>query len=130
MTDDEDLQDLREQTEVQTRAQSGGSDSVGPADLEREIFEQLEAIERGETSKTLSVRDKNLTALIRALEETGKIEEVGVALQDGLGLDVDPDAIDRSELLRLAIRWGISEASPEAIDRARSAHSRHASQQF
>jgi hypothetical protein len=90
----------------------------------------LADVENGDVSKTLSVRDARLTALVRALEETGDLVDVGTALQEELGREADPDRIDRSEMLRLAVRLGLQEATPEVLDSARDAYARHASEQF
>lgn len=127
-TDDE-LEQLREQTDVGTRAQSA-SPSEESTDLEDTIVALLGDVEAGEVSKTLSVRDARLTALVRALEETGGLDDVGAALQEELGREADADGTDRSEMLRLAVRLGLQEAAPEVLDTARDASARHASEKF
>jgi len=127
-TDDE-LEQLREQTDVGTRAQSA-TPSDQSTDLEDAMVALLGDVEDGEVSKTLSVRDARLTALVRALEETGDLDDVGAALREELGREADADGIDRSEVLRLAVRLGLQEAAPETLDTAREAYARHASEQF
>jgi hypothetical protein len=127
--EDDELEQLRQQTDVGTRAQEA-TPSESTSDLEDAMVEMLEAVEAGETSKTLSVRDARLTALVRALEETGDLEAVGTDLQEALDREAAPDAIDRSELLRLAVRLGLQEAAPDLLDTARDAYGRHASEQF
>lgn len=129
MTDDDELEQLRQQTDVGTRAQEA-TPSDESTDLEDAMVTLLAAVEAGETSKTLSVRDARLTALVRALEETGELEEVGADLQEALGREAAPDAIDRSEVLRLAVRLGLQEAAPDLLETARDAYGRHASEQF
>jgi len=127
--DDDELEQLRQQTDVGTRAQEA-TPSESSSDLEDAMVAMLDAVEGGETSKTLSVRDARLTALVRALEETDELEAVGTDLQDALGRDVAPEAIDRSEVLRLAVRLGLQEAAPDLLETARDAYGRHASEQF
>jgi len=129
MTDDDELEQLRQQTDVGTRAQEA-TPSDESTDLEDAMVMLLAAVEAGETSKTLSVRDARLTALVRALEETGELEEVGTDLQEALDREAAPDAIDRSEVLRLAVRLGLQEATPDLLETARDAYGRHASEQF
>lgn len=130
MTDsDEELEQLRQQTDVGTRAESPTPGDQAP-ELEDAMVALLAAVEAGEVSKTLSVRDARLTALVRALEETGDLDDVGTALQEGLGRGVDADGVDRSEVLRLAVRLGLQEAAPEILDTARDAYTHHASEQF
>lgn len=130
MTDtDEELEQLRQQTDPGTRAQSAtpGEEST---DLEDAMVALLADVEDGEVSKTLSVRDARLTALVRALEETDSLDDVGGALREELGREADADGTDRSEMLRLAVRLGLQEAAPEVLDSAREAYARHASEQF
>jgi len=127
--DDDELEQLRQETDVGTRADSS-TPSESSGDLEAAIIEVLEEIEAGETGKTLSLRDGRLTALIRGLEETDGLEDVGTALQEELEREVDPDAVDRSEVLRLAVRLGLQEAAPDVVDAAREGYAEHASDQF
>lgn len=126
---DDELEELRQQTDVGTRAESSTS-SDDATDLGDAIVGYLGQVETGEVSKTLSVRDERLTALVRALEDTGDLDGVGAALGDELGRDAPADGIDRSEMLRLAVRLGLQQAAPEVLESARDAYARHASEQF
>ena len=130
MTDTEDeLEDLREQTDVGTRAEAEPvSDDAN--ELEDAIVTLLGEVESGDVSKTLSMRDEQLAALVRGLEETDSLDDVGTPLREALGRDGETDVTDRSELLRLAVRVGLREAAPEVIETAREASARHASEQF
>ncbi|NHN65317.1 hypothetical protein G9463_18715 [Haloarcula sp. JP-Z28] len=127
-TDDE-LKELREQTDVGTRAEAETTDD-GASELEDAIVTLLGEVQSGDVSKTLSVRDEQLAALIRGLEETESLDDVGAPLKEALGRDDGEDVTDRSELLRLAVRLGIQEAAPEVVETARDANARHASEQF
>ena len=127
--DDEELEQLREDTELGTRAEYS-TPSEETTNLEDTMVALLADVEAGEVSKTLSVRDERLTALVRALEETGGLEDVGEALREELGREADADETDRSEMLRLAVRLGLQKAAPEVLDTARDASARHASEQF
>lgn len=130
MTDtDKELKKLQEQTDPGTRAQSA-TPGEERTDLEDAMVALLADVEDGEVSKTLSVRDARLTALVRALEETGDLDDVGDALCEELGREANADGTDRSEMLRLAVRLGLQEAAPEVLDNARDAYARHASEQF
>ncbi|GGK84340.1 hypothetical protein [Haloarcula sebkhae] len=126
---DDELEELRKQTDVGTRAEAESAGD-GTDRLEDAIVTLLGEVERGDISKTLSVRDEQLTALIRGLEETGSLDDVGTSLKEELGRDDDEAMTDRSELLRLAVRLGIQEAAPEVVETARDANARHASEQF
>lgn len=130
MTDtDDELEELREQTDVGTRAEAEAA-SDEATELEDAIVTLLGEVESGDVSKTLSVRDEQLAALIRGLEETDSLDDVGTPLREALCRDGERDVTDRSELLRLAVRLGLREAAPEVIETAREASARHASEQF
>jgi hypothetical protein len=127
-TDDE-LEELREQTDVGTRAEAETTNDE-TSELEDAIVTVLGEVESGDVSKTLSVRDEQLAALIRGLEETDSLADVGTPLKEELGRDDEKDVTDRSELLRLAVRLGLQQAVPEVVETARDANARHASKQF
>lgn len=124
---DEELAELREQTDPGTRAAEATPDDSD--ELEDAIVATLRAIDRGEVSKTLSLRDERLTALVRGLEETDDLDAAGQALREHLDRD-DTDEIDRSEFLRLAVRAGLQEAAPDVLDTAKQANGRYAAEQF
>ncbi len=126
-TDDE-LEKLREQTDPGTRAEAESEEPED--DLEDAIVDVLGSIEAGETSKTLSVRDDRLAALILGLEDTTELDGVGKALETQLGRTNSDDNFDRSEVIRLAIRVGLKEADPEVVQTARDAYGRHAAENF
>jgi hypothetical protein len=66
------------------------------------------------------VWDGHLAAFIRALEENpDQLEDVGHSLQQRL--DLDESEVDRSEVLRLALRLGFQEATPEEFEAVREA---------
>lgn len=121
---DEDLDALREQT-----SQGDRIDEAAKVDdrqsLVDDIIAELEAIESGEQQKTVSVWDGPLAAFIRALEANPEqMDDVGRALQNHL--DVDEGDVDRSEVLRLALRLGFQEAASEEFDAVREAVQEHA----
>jgi hypothetical protein len=119
MSDDDDLAALREQTSQGDRIDEAG-ETEDRQQFVDDIVAELEAIETGDQQKTVSVWDGPLAALIRALEENpDRLEEVGHSLQRQL--DVDESAVDRSDLLRLALRLGFQEAAPEEIEAVREA---------
>lgn len=116
---DDDLAALRERTSHGDRL-----DEAPAAEQRRVLVDaivaELEAIEQGEQQKTVSVWDGPLAAFIRALEANpDRMKEVGHALQREL--DLDERDVDRSEVLRLALRLGFKEAAPETFEAVREA---------
>lgn len=120
MSDDDELAALREQTSQGDRIDEAGA-AEDRQDLVEDIVAELEAIDQGEQQKTVSVWDGQVAAFVRALEENpDRLEHVGDGLQEQLGLDTDAD-VDRSEVLRLALRLGFQEAAPSEYDAVREA---------
>lgn len=129
MTDNSDpeLDALRRQT-----SQGDRLDEAAQADdrrsLRNDIVDELAAIDAGERQKTVSVWDGDLAAFVAALDQEANAEHraaVGHALREALGRDDDSD-VDRSEVLRLALRLGFAEAAPEYLDTLREAIGDHA----
>ena len=119
MSDDDELAALREQTSQGDRIDEA-SESANQQEFVENIVAELEAIEEGEKQKTVSVWDGHLAAFIRALEDDpDRLESVGHGLQQRL--DVDESEVDRSELLRLALRLGLQQAAPEEFEAIREA---------
>ena len=136
-----DLEELKQRHQKGSRVSAGArgqrgdkaandpEEDVDP--LEAAIVHAFERLDAGDAPKSLSLRDEQLAALVHGLEDQREdFTAVGVALQETLGRDADPEAIDRSEVLRLAIRVGLREAAPEVIETARDAQVRRVSEQF
>lgn len=123
MSDDE-LEALREQTSQGDRIDEASSTATQDSFVD-DIVDELEAIDSGDQQKTVSVWDGPLAAFVRALEENpSRMEEVGHTLQQQL--DVDESEVDRSEILRLALRLGFQEGASEEFDAVREAVQEHA----
>jgi hypothetical protein len=121
---DVDLESLREQTETGNRLQE---DAANAADEEVDAFRQtliaaLAERQEAGSQRTVSFWDGELAGLLDALEsDPERLRAVGVALQEALGRDPDPEAIDRSEVAQLAARLGFQEADPELVESWREA---------
>jgi hypothetical protein len=119
MSEDEDLTALREQTSHGDRIDEAPAQGE-QQQLVEDIIAELEAIDAGEKQKTISVWDGHLTAFIRALESNPEqMDDVGHALQRQL--DSEEGDIDRSKILRFALRLGFREAAPKEFEAVREA---------
>lgn len=119
MSEDDDLAALREQTSHGDRIDEAAAEDAKQA-LVEDIVTELEAIDAGEQQKTVSVWDGHLAAFVRALESNpDRMDNVGHALQRQLNLE-ETD-VDRSDILRLALRLGFREAAPEEFEAVREA---------
>ena len=135
MSDDADVEELRKRHQKGSRVTGAAAETEEAEDevssLEEAMVAAFEEIEAGETAKSLSLRDGQLASLIHGLEaEPDELEAVGIALQEALDREIDSEAVDRSEVLRLAVRVGLREAAPEVIETARNAQARHLTSQF
>lgn len=128
MPEDDDLATLRNETSHGDRIDEAESTSA-QAEFVDDILAELEAIDAGEKQKTVSVWDGHLAAFIRALEANPeRMAAVGEGLQQRL--DLEDDDVDRSEILRLALRLGFQEAASGEFDAVREAAGKHATKRL
>ena len=114
---DPDLEELRQQTQRTDRLAETADSPSSTDDLVEDLVDALEAIDSGEQAKTFAARDESVTALLSTLDDReDDLEAVGTSLQSALGREVDASKLDRSEIVRLAVRLGLREASPEYLD--------------
>ena len=135
MSEEADVEELRKRHQKGSRVTGAATESkeaeAEVSSLEQAMVTAFEEIEAGKTAKSLSLRDGQLASLIHGLEmEPDELETVGIALQEALDREIDPEAIDRSEVLRLAVRVGLREAAPETVETARNAQARHLTRRF
>ena len=119
MTDDtnRDPEAVLEQSKEQKRHQSEAQQettSDEPA-LEAYIADIYEELEAGEVPTNLTMRDRNLAALIRGLDEADQLDAVGADLRDHLGRD-ETDSESRGSLLGLLVRAGLADVRPDLIE--------------
>ena len=120
MTDDADLDQLREATDHGDRLDEA-ADEIDRAPLRESVTEYLEEIEDGDRQKTVSVWDGEVAALLAALEDhPDDMSRVGDNLREALEVDGSDD-VDRSDIIRLALRLGLREAAPDEMETVRQA---------
>jgi len=120
MSDDTDLDQLRAATDHGDRLDEAAGE-VNREDLRESVVEYLDEIDSGDRQKTVSVWDGEVAALLAALEDHPEdMARVGESLRKTLDLDTDDD-VDRSDVIRLALRLGLREAAPDEIETVRKA---------
>lgn len=130
MADDDDELDL---DELKRQTQSGDrldaqADNDAQQELKAAILDELERIDAGEEQKTVSIWDGPVAAYVRALDEQPEQRaEVGDALRRQLDVDAE-DEIDRSELVRYAIRLGFRQAAPDKFETLKESVQEHATE--
>jgi hypothetical protein len=130
MPDDEDidLEELKRQTSHGDRLDTD-ADNDAQQELAEAILSELARIDAGEEQKTISVWDGPVAALVRALDENPEQRvEVGEALCRQLDIERNDEPIERSELVRYALRLGFKQAAPEQFEILREAVREHATQ--
>lgn len=120
MPDDEDidLEALKDQTSHGDRLDSDADNDAQQA-LKDDIIEELAAIDAGDKQKTISIWDGETAAFIRSLDDNpDQRDEIGDALRRQLDIDGsdDQETIERSELVRYALRLGFRQADPDAFE--------------
>jgi hypothetical protein len=133
MTDDTDrdpealLEQSKEQKRHKSEAQQSTTDADKPA-LEEYIADVYEDLDAGEVPTNLTMRDRNLAALVRGLDEAGQLDAVGADLREHLGRD-ETDSESRGSLLGLLIRAGLSEVRPDLIEAGESGYETYTERQ-
>jgi hypothetical protein len=130
MPDDEDidLEELKRQTSHGDRLDTD-ADNDAQQELADAILDELARIDAGEEQKTISVWDGPIAALVRALDENPEQRAaVGTALRRQLDLTETGETIERSELVRYALRLGFRQADPDTFEVLREAVREHATQ--
>lgn len=115
MTDADDLSELRNEAESGTRFDSTESsdttDSQEP--LAETIVAELDRIDAGQ-SPNVTIRDRNLAALLRALEQRDELDTLGQAFDEALGNDVTEE-YTKAEIGRLGIRIALENEASDSL---------------
>lgn len=127
MSEEIDLEELKRQTSHGDRLDSDADNDQQQA-LADAILTELERIDAGEEQKTVSIWDGPTAAYIRALDEhPDQRAEVGDALRRQLDIDGD-EPVDRSELVRFALRLGLRQAAPDKFETLKESVQKHVTQ--
>ena len=121
MSDSDDLEELRRETESGDRLDEA-VDDVDQDELVERTVEALDEIDHGESQKTISIWDGNMAALFQAFDDLDEWETLGEHLREDLDVE-GRDEPDRPETLRLLLRAGLPEQYVEALSEAVAEHS-------
>lgn len=113
------LQQSKEQKRHETEP-TQQSDDEGPT-LEAAIADAYQAIDDGDLSSNLTLRDENLAALFHGLESADQLVDVGEAAADSLGRDAD-GTDTRAAVLRLLVRIGLQNVDESLIESGKQGH--------
>ena len=130
-TDDRDPEELLEQSKEQKRHQSEPQQQDTEPDapsLEEYIADVYEELDAGEVPTNLTMRDRNLAALIRGLDEAGQLDAVGADVREYLDRDAT-DSESRGSVLGLLVRAGLAEVRPDLIEAGEGGYERFTERQ-
>lgn len=122
MSDDgPDLDELRDQY---SDTDHGTQLDEAPArdDVVDELVEAMTEAE-ADSSNMVGFRHTPVAALLDVIEQSGRVDELGAALDEALGQDAR-DEYNRSKLAALAILVGIDAVEPELVEDLAEARSR------
>lgn len=124
---EDSLDELRAQTQRGDRIQ----DEADQGDFGSRVQAQLDAIEAGDKSHTVSAYDQRLAAVLHALDASnGALEECVGELQERLGRRRDASDANRSELVKYALRFALQEVDEERYDAAKGAYGEWSQDEF
>lgn len=115
---------LLQSSKSQKRSTSEPSPSDETVELTQTVQEAYEAIDNGDVSSNITVRDTNLAALFHGLEESGDLAHVAAAARTSLDRE-DNSNVNRSQTIGDLIRVGLQEVAPETVDQAMKAKKEH-----
>lgn len=125
MTDDNIDDELNELREEESRGNRLDRDDPGSQpDFVDALDDALEAISEGEMSDTITAYDPKLAAVLQALEEDDRMDDVFEQLQDAYDGDSGLQKPSRSAIIRLAVRVGLQEGTDSVLDDLEEAVSR------
>jgi hypothetical protein len=111
---------LLQNSKNQKRSTSEPSPSDETVELTQTIQQAYEAIDNGDASSNITVRDTNLAALFHGLEESDDLAHVAVAARSAIDRE-DNSNVNRSQTIGDLIRVGLQEVAPETVDQAMKA---------
>jgi len=116
MSDDVDdkLNELREEESKGNRLDR--EDPQSQPDFVDALDDALESIDQGELSDTITAYDPKLAAVLQALEEDDRMDDVFEQLQEAYAGNSGLQKPSRSAIIRLAVRVGFQEGTDSLLD--------------
>lgn len=117
----EEAEKLLESTKEQTRTNTEPKSVDRPPEVQAGIKHAFEEVLDGGASSNTTVRDVNLTALLRGLERSGALGNLTEKANDELGKEHYASSVSRSQTLALLARVGLKEVDPSLMETAAEA---------
>lgn len=117
MTDserDEELRELREQESQGNRLERDNPEAQ--PDFVDAVEDALEAVDNGDSGDTITAYDPRLAAVLQALDDDERLDDVFEQLQAAYDGDSGLDKPTKSAIIRLAVRVGLQEGTDSVLD--------------
>lgn len=116
MSDDVDdkLNELREEESKGNRLDRENPQSQ--PDFVDALDDALESIDQGELSDTITAYDPKLAAVLQALEEDDRMDDIFEQLKEAYEGNSGLQKPSRSAIIRLAVRVGFQEGTDSVLD--------------
>lgn len=114
------LQEAKDQSRHKTEPENEQTDTPPLEDAVADAYRRLDS---NDLPSNISLRDDNLAALFAGLEESGELSELGNATADELGREATINT--RADVLRLLLRYAISDIDDSILDRGKSGRTQY-----
>lgn len=116
---------LLEQSSEQKRTNTEPITADDDSSVQDGIRDAYADILDGDASSNTTVRDVNLTALLRGLDDVDELDELMERANDALGREHNDGQVSRSQTLALLARVGLQEVDPSLMSTASDARQEH-----
>jgi len=126
MSNDKDPDEiLAAQKENKRHTTDPDTNGSSPA-LEEAIVRAFEEIDAGNRPQNLTVRDEKLAALFGGLEDADRLDELMTRAAEQIGAE-PPEKVTRANTLRMLIRAGLVESTPDILETSKRAREQYQS---
>ncbi len=116
-----DVDDIINSSKNQTRTNTEPTTTEESTDVQEALQDAFEAVLDGDAPSNTTVRDDNLTALLRGLDDAGELGELMAGANDALDRDHNDAAVSKSQTLALLARVGLQEVDSSVMEMASDA---------
>lgn len=114
----EKAEELLNSSKDQSRHTAEPSTAEESADVQEALQLAFESVLDGDAPSNTTVRDDNLTALLRGLDDAGELGELMAGANEELGRDHNEGSVSKSQTLALLARVGLQEVDASLMDAA------------
>lgn len=118
MSNEQKAEELLQSKKDQTRTNTEPTTVSESQDVQDAIQSAYADILDGDASSNTTVRDENLTALLRGLDSAGELGDVMASANEELGRDHNDASVSRSQAMALLARVGLLAVDSSLVETA------------